>query len=165
MRVYVPPSMRRAIAAQQQRAMKPVTPRVRPATIGVEQYTQKIRGPLQGGYGTATVSGGGAATVTVGPQGTGTIWYPQQASIATTTGAADTSTCALYVGPLSALTLIGSQSYAGGGDSLGLAVPVLYPGSFLVAVWAGGHAGDLAALTIYGQQDVLVVPSPTTGRG
>ena len=158
-RLYVPPAMRRAIEAQQQRSLKPVLPRQRPATVGQEQYTQRVRVPLQGGYGTATVSGAGAATVTVGPAGVGTVWYPQSVAIATTTGAADASTCAIYIGPLSALTLIGSQSYAGGGDSIGLAVPAMFPGYFIVAVWSGGHSGDLAALTVYGVQDCLAVPT------
>jgi hypothetical protein len=155
--------MARGIAAQQQRALNPVRPRARPATVGVEQYTQRIRMPLQvPGYAVVV---GGTATVTLGPQGVGGVWYPQSVGIATTTGAADSSTCALYVGPLSALSQIGSQSYAGGGDSIGLAVPTLYPGSFLVAVWSGAHNGDQAALTVYGQQDTLNVPSSTMGRG
>ena len=156
-RVYVPRSMRRAVDAQRQRALKPVIPMARPGTIGVEQYARRVRSPLTGGYGTGTVSAGGAATVTLGPQGTGTVWYPQQCAIATTTGANDASTCTLFVGPLALLTQIGSQSYAGGGDSIGLAVPALFPGYFLVAVWAGGHAGDLAALTVYGLMDTLAV--------
>jgi hypothetical protein len=158
-RYLVPAAMARAIAAQQAKALKPVTPRVRPATVPISSYTQPVRTPLAGGYGTAIVSAGGAATVQLGPAGVGTVWYPASAAIATTTGAADTSTCALYIGPLAALTQIGSQSYAGGGDSLGLPVPSMFPGYFLVAVWAGGHPGDLAALTVYGQQDTLTVPS------
>ena len=157
MRVYVPRSMRRAVDAQRARALKPVIPMARPATIGVEQYARRVRSPLTGGYGTATVSASGAATVTLGPQGVGTVWYPQQCAIATTTGANDASTCSLFVGPLGLLTLIGSQSYAGGGDSIGLAVPALFPGYFLVAVWTGGNTGDLAALTVYGQMDTLAV--------
>ena len=163
-RLYIPPGMRAGLAAQRQRAMKPVTSLSRPATVGQEQYTQKVRGQLQGGYGTAIVSGSGSATVTVGPTGVGTVWYVQQVSINTATGAADASTCAVYWGPMGGLTLIGSQSYAGGGDSLG-GTWQLFPGMFIVAKWSGGHAGDLAALTISGLQDLLAVPSPVSGRG
>jgi hypothetical protein len=94
--------------------------------------------------------------VQLGPQGIGTIWYPQSAAVATTTGAADASTVTFYIGPLALLTEVGSQSYAGGGDNVGLAVPAMHPGTFLVAKWAGGHSGDLATLTIYGLQDALV---------
>ena len=163
-RLYIPRAMRAGLEAQRQRALKPVIPLSRPATVGQEQYTQKVRGPLQGGYGTATVSGAGVAKVTIGPTGVGTVWYVQQIGIATTTGAADASTCAVYVGPMGGLTLIGSQSYAGGGDSVG-GVWTLFPGMFIVGQWSGGHAGDLAALTLYGSQDLLVVPSPVSGRG
>jgi hypothetical protein len=157
-RVRVPPALAAVIAAQRQLAAKPVTTRVRPATIGVEQYSQRVRVPLQSGYAQGTVAGG-TVTVQAGPAGVGTVWYPTQVAIATTTGAADTSTCTLYAGPLAALTQIGSQSYAGGGDSVGLSIAALFPGSFIVAVWSGAHNGDLAQLTIYGQQDCLAVPT------
>jgi hypothetical protein len=163
-RLYIPPGMRASLSAQRARAMKPVTFLSRPATIGQEQYTQRVRGPLQGGYGTALVSGTGAATVTVGPTGVGTKWYVQQIGINTSVGPNDASTCAIYWGPMALLTLIGSQSYAGGGDSIG-GTWTLDPGYFIVAVWAGGTAGSLAALTVSGLQDQLVVPSPVWGRG
>lgn len=154
----IPWQLQLVVDAQRNRALKPFTPLRRPATVGVENYNKRIRSPLQGGYGTAIMSAGGAATVTLGPTGVGTVWYPQSCAIATTTGAADASTCSIFSGPLSLLTQIGSQSYAGGGDNVGLAIPALYPGYFIVAVWSGGHTGDLAALTIYGVMDKLVVP-------
>ena len=159
MRVYVPRSMRRAVDEQRQRALKPAIPMARPATIGVEQYARRVRSPLTGGYGTATVSASGAATVTLGPQGTGTVWYPQQCAIGTTTGANDASTCQLYLGPLSQLQLISGTSYAGGGDSIGLGVPPITPGYFIVAVWSNAVNGDLASLAIYGTQDALIRPA------
>jgi hypothetical protein len=267
-RVRVPAALARVIAAQQERALKPVTPLRRPGTVPMGAYSQMARMPLQGGYGSAIVGGYGQASgsltsgaafsnivftgvtqpgfytiqwtvtlagtlgggdannfrlslpgsltqsvnaaaagsypqapvgpvflaagaavgiqtnantptvgsvyggilpglgiaqVTLGPQGVGTVWYPQQAAIATTTGAVDASTCTLFVGPLALLTQIGSQSYAGGGDSIGLAIAALYPGSFLVAKWSGGVVGDLAAFTVYGLQDVLTVPYGAAG--
>ena len=162
-RARVPLALQRVIDAQQARALKPVIPLLRPATVPINAYSQLARMPLQGGYGTATVAADGTATVTLGPQGVGTVWYPQQAAVGTTTGAADASTVTFYVGPLALLTQIGSQSYAGGGDSIGLAISALYPGFFLVAKWSGGHTGDLAVFTVYGVQDVLVVPYGAAG--
>jgi len=157
-RVRIPWSMSRGVDAERRRALKPVTPRLRPATVPIEDYVDPVRGPLQGGYGAATVAADGTAKITLGPQGAGTVWYPQSAAIATTTGANDASTCTFFVGPLALLTYTGSQSYAGGGDNVGLAVPALFPGTFLVAQWSGAKTGDLATLTLYGQQDVLAVP-------
>lgn len=156
----IPVQVARILAAQQARAYKPVAPLRRPATVPVGAYSQRSRTPISGGYGSAVVKADGSAKVTLGPQAVGTVWYPQQVAIGTTTGANDASTCTLYVGPLALLTQIGSQSYAGGGDSIGLAVPAMFPGYFLVAVWAGAKTGDLAVLTVYGQQDQLVVPGP-----
>lgn len=124
-------------------------------------YTGHQQTLITGGYSAATVTAAGAAVVKVGPQGVGTVWYPQAAAISTTTGANDASTCALYLSPLEngatvvPSTQIGGQSYAGGGDSIGLAVPPMWPGYFIVAVWAGAVPGDLASLAVYGTQDVL----------
>ena len=132
----------------------PVRLLARPGTIPMQDYTVPRRTPLTGGYGAVTVAGG-TATVKVGPMGVGTVWYPQAAAIATSTGANDSSTCALYLGPLGLQTLIGGQSYAGGGDTIGLAVPPLWPGYFIWAVWSGATNGDLATLTVYGEQDSL----------
>lgn len=126
----------------------------RPGTIPMQDYATPRRTPIAGGYGSAIVAAG-TATVKVGPMGVGTVWYPQAAAIATTTGANDASTCALYLGPLGLQTLIGGQSYAGGGDTIGLAVPPLWNGYFIWAVWSNAVNGDLATLTIYGEQDSL----------
>lgn len=162
----MPPELARIINAQQTRALKPVRPVRRPHSVPIQDYTGRRRTPIPNGYGTGTISASGAATVTVGPQGLGTVWYPQNAAIMTTTGANDASTCQLYVGPLSALQLINGTSYAGGGDSIGLGVPPLTPGYFIVAVWAGGHTGDTASLAVYGAQDTLTTlpPDPYAGR-
>lgn len=154
----MPPELARIVDAQQRRALKPVRPVRRPHSTPIQDYTGRTRTPIPNGYGTAIISASGTATVTVGPQGLGTVWYPQNAAIMTTTGANDASTCQLYIGPLSALQLINGTSYAGGGDSVGLGVlaPVT-PGYFIVAVWSGGHTGDTASLAVYGAQDALTV--------
>ncbi|HEY1672513.1 MAG TPA: hypothetical protein VGG50_07335 [Streptosporangiaceae bacterium] len=122
----------------------------------VGRYSQVTRGvPLTGGQGTAKVSSGGTATVSIGPQGLGTVWYPAAANLATTTGAADNSTCIVYLGPAPIAVNQQGQSYSGGGDTIGLSVPSLTPGALLTAVWSGGHAGDTATLNIVGTMDAL----------
>jgi len=123
---------------------------------GVERYRPLARVPLYSAIGQATVTGAGAATVTVGPTGVGTRWYPVKADITTTSGTTDASTCALYVGVISLATQIGGTSYAGGGDTFGLAGHMLQPGDFLIAVWAGGKPGDTATLRITGDQVAMV---------
>lgn len=120
----------------------------------VALYRHRIRTTLTNGTGQATVAGA-TATVRLGPQGLGTIWYPQAATIATTSGAADASTCTIYLGAQAVLPQIVGQSYAGGGDSIGLTSPPLTPGLFLIAVWVSAHNGDQATLVIYGDQEVL----------
>jgi len=135
----------------------------RPATIPQQAYIRPApRTPITGGYAAVTVTAGGTATAFVGPQGVGTVWYPQAAAISTTTGATDASTCALYLSPftntstgLTPSTQIGGQSYAGGGDTVGLAVPPIRNGYYIVAVWTGAKAGDVAAVAVYGTQQAL----------
>ena len=134
----------------------------RPASIPQMQYGMGPRTAITGGYAAKVVPASGTVTVFCGPQGVGTVWYPQAAAISTTTGANDASTCVLYLSPfensstsLAASTQIGGQSYAGGGDTIGLAVPPLWPGYYIVAVWSGATVGDLAALQVYGTQQVL----------
>jgi hypothetical protein len=151
----LPAELQRAIGISQARAGAPVRPWRHPAATPIELYQTTVRVPIPNGVGQAQVPASGIVSIQAGPQGVGSVWYPQSAAIGTTTGAADTSTCTLYVGPLALLSQIGSQSYAGGGDNIGLAVPALTPGYFIVAKWAGATPGDLATLTIYGQADVL----------
>lgn len=157
-RLQLPAEIMRVIQAQNQRATKPITKLHRPYSAPIGQYTGRERTPIANGYGVATVKNN-TATVSVGPQGLGTVWYPQNAAIGTTTGANDASTCQLYLGPLSQLQLISGTSYAGGGDSIGLGVPPITPGYFIVAVWSGAVNGDLASLAIYGTQDALTRPA------
>ena len=136
-------------------------PNRRPPSPAQWRYMRTAEGPLPNGYSSAKVASN-AATVYVGPMGTGTIWYPTMAVIGTTTGANDASTCTLYLSPLlngtslASQPQIGGQSYAGGGDTIGLSIPPVYPGYYLIAVWAGAVNGDLATLTVYGSQQSLV---------
>jgi len=124
----------------------------------ISSFTRVARTQIgNNGIASSLISGAGTATIAVGPQGYGTRWYPNQANIATQLGAADTSTCTLYlnvIGPGGYL----AQSYAGGGDQIGLAVPEMQPGDLLYAVWAGGTSGDWCQLTVIGAADVLTKP-------
>lgn len=124
--------------------------------VPIGKYTGRLTGlPLSGGQAQGVISSAGAATLRVGPQGLGNIWYPAQATISTTTGAADNSTCEIFLGTLGlAINLVG-QSYAGGGDTVALAVPPLSPGYFLIAVWSAATPGDQCAVNIIGTMDAL----------
>ena len=109
--------------------------------------------PLTGGQGQAVIASG-TATVTVGPQGLGNIWYPAQVTLSTTTGPLDTSTCKVYLGAQGVpITLLGTI-YTGNG-TLAAAVPPMQPGQFIIAIWTGGHNGDVAAVNIIGLMDAL----------
>jgi hypothetical protein len=150
---WIPPGM--ATPGQALPNTGGVSHRIRSTPI--ERYRPLIRVPIHGeGTGRAVVNAQGAATVTVNPQGLGTKWYPVKADISTTSGVNDASTCALFIGAQSVATQIGGTSYAGGGDTFGLAGHILAPGDLLIAVWAGGNPGDIATLRITGDQVVMV---------
>lgn len=144
-----------SVAASVQAALKPVTSRTTTPTIAQQTYTSPITTPIAGGYGSGIVSAAGTVTVRVGPMGLGTIWYPQSVAIATTTGANDPSTCTIFVGPLGLQTQTGGASFSGGASSVGLPVPAIWPGYFVIGIWTGANPGDLATLTVYGQQSAL----------
>jgi hypothetical protein len=129
---------------------------VRPRSLPIEVFTRPVSVQIgNSGIAQGIVSGAGAATVAIGPQGYGTRWYPNQLSIATQTGAADTSTCAFYLNVIGPGGFLG-QSYAGGGDQPGFAVPEMQPGDLLYAVWAGAHTGDWVQLMVIGPMDLLI---------
>jgi hypothetical protein len=120
-----------------------------------QAFNKMITGvPLTGGQASATVNGAGSATVSVGPQGLGTTWYPSSAVISTSTGAADNSTCSVYIGSQTQQNLQGGQSYAGGGDTVGINQASMQPGDRLIAVWSGGVPGATATINVFGTQDV-----------
>jgi hypothetical protein len=124
--------------------------------VRIEAFTRRIQSvPLTGGQAQATVTAAGAAQCSTGPAGLGTVWYPAQATISTTTGAADNSTCQIFLGALGVNNLLVGQSYAGGGDTVALAVPSMTPGDLLIAVWAGGNPGDHATMNVVGTMDAL----------
>jgi hypothetical protein len=120
-----------------------------------ESYTRQVTALLSQNQAQTVISGGGTGTVRIGPTGLGTRWYLTQANVQTTTGPNDASTVALYLGLQVQANLLGGTSYAGGQDTIGLHVRPLTPGDLIIAVWTGGHPGDTATLTLYGDQDVL----------
>jgi hypothetical protein len=131
-----------------------------PGTIPIQSYTGRSAAPIGiNGQVSGVFPSSGKLTLNVGPAGIGTSWALDQAGISTSTGAADTSTCAVYVGPQAIQSFLAAQSYAGGGDSIGLAGITIQPGSFIWAVWSGGTPGAVATLLVTGNQSVLAAAS------
>lgn len=127
----------------------------RPATIPVEAYTGRAQVPIGiDGQRSGTIAGG-VATLQVGPAGIGTSWALDQAGFGTSVGAADTATAAVYVGPQATQPYFVAQSYAAGGDAVGLAGITLQPGEFVWVVWAGGTNGSTAQVKVAGTKSVL----------
>jgi hypothetical protein len=124
--------------------------------VPVQAFTRQVQGvPLQGGQVTGKVPASGIISLSVTPQGLGTVWYPSSVNISTSLGAADNSTCAVYLGSIAEQNLQGGQSYAGGGDTVSLAVPSITAGQLVIAVWTGAAAGSLAAMNVLGTMDAL----------
>ncbi|HEV2243547.1 MAG TPA: hypothetical protein VGR98_21050 [Streptosporangiaceae bacterium] len=97
----------------------------------------------------------GHAVAAGGPEGIGARWALDQAGIATSVGPGDTATCAVYAGPQASAPYLVAQSYAGGGDAIGLAGYTLQPGEFVFAVWSGGTPASLGQLKVAGTKTVL----------
>jgi hypothetical protein len=125
------------------------------ARVPVQAYSQKVTGvPLTGGQNQGIISGFGGLTLTAGPQGLGTIWYPAQVTLSTTTGALDSSTALVYLGAQGVpITLVGTV-FTGNG-TVALAIPSMSPGQVLIVTWTGGHPGDTAAFNVVGSMDAL----------
>lgn len=128
-----------------------------PPRATLADYSAVTSLPIRAGEGTGTaiVTIAGTAIVQLGPDAL-TTWYVSYCAISTSTGAADASTCQVVIGPAGAGIVPGGQSYAGGGDSVSLGGTTLKPGNYVIALWSGGHPGDTATMTIYGDQDILV---------
>ena len=149
-----------SIQASRTRALRPVRWIHRPGVIPVGRYTVQQQTAIQNGTATSYIGAGGKATVQVGPAGLGGSWEPTMAVVATASGAEDTSTCQLYIGPagIPLQSLTAGLTYAGGGSTIGLAAPVITVGLCIIAVWSGGNPGDLVSLTVYGTQTSLTTP-------
>jgi hypothetical protein len=129
--------------------MQPITP------VPVTRYTSTIQSvPLTGGQVQGTIPAGGALTVSVGPQGLGTVWYPAQVTLSTTTGVLDTSTALVYLGAQGVPSLLVGTVFSGNG-TVALAIPSMTPGQVLIVSWTGANQGDQAAANMIGTMDAL----------
>ena len=128
----------------------------RAARLGQELFTVPVRTLIQNGVGQQIVASNGKATVVLGPQGVGTRWYPAQIQVATSTGPTDTSTVSLYRDVIDPKQQLG-QTLQGGGDTLGF-TDEMQAGNLVYAVWMNANPGDLATLTIRGDQVALAAP-------
>ena len=126
-----------------------------PRRLPVTAYTQPAQAPIGANGVAQSVVAGGTATVRIGPSGLGTRWYPQQVTLSTSSGAADSSTAIGYLGPAAVASQVVFTSYAGGGDVQGLAIPMMQPGDLLTVVWSGAKNGDQATLAVIGDQQAL----------
>jgi hypothetical protein len=99
-------------------------------------------------------------TLQIGPQGAGTVWYPAQVTTSTSSGVNDTSTCLIYMGAAGTpITLMGTL-FPGGAGVLSVALPNLTVGLFIIAVFSGAKAGDIAAVNVTGTMDYLDTAAP-----
>jgi hypothetical protein len=133
---------------------RPIVPR----SVSPHQFTTPAQVPI-GPYGFAQgkVTAGGTCQLQVGPAGFFTSWLLAQASIGTTTGANDSATAEFFAQPYgtpSPAQQVG-QSYAAGGDQIGLSGIKLVTGEFLFVVWAGAKPGDTCTLVLSGVQTVM----------
>lgn len=127
----------------------------RPAPPPIEAYTRTVQVPIGNNGVKSGVFSGGAATITIGPQGIGTRWYPKSVTVATQAGAADPGTATGFF-----QTVLGQpvfQSYACGGDTQGLAVPDMQPGDLLYVVFANSSVpnGGWCSIVVVGDMDAL----------
>jgi hypothetical protein len=120
----------------------------------IRAYTARLSGvPLTGGQAQGVIAAGGL-TLQVAPQGLGTVWYPVQVTLSTTTGVLDTSTALVYLGPSATPATLVGQLFSGNG-TVALAIPDLTPGQTLIVKWTGAHNGDTAAMNVIGTMDAL----------
>lgn len=123
-------------------------------------YRGKIRGvPLTGGDVQGTIGSGQALTLSSGPQGLGTVWYPVQVtvSLADTAGnpqVLSTAVCQVWQGAQSVPVSLVGTIYSGSG-TLALAIPPMTPGWQLIFRWSGAASGLIAAGHVIGTMDAI----------
>ena len=124
----------------------------RPITrLPLRLYTQPVTNvPLVGGQAQGEISAAGTATLSVGPAGAGNVWYPASVTILTTTGVNDFSTCSIYLGPAGVPVTLQATIFPGGTGTASLAIPSMTPSQYILAVWAGGHSGDVCTMNVTG---------------
>ena len=125
----------------------------RPAIVPQEAFVHPVRSPIGNGTAQGIVANNGQAVLAIGPQGVGTRWYPSQVQVATSSGATDQSMATLYRQFVAASQIVG-QTEQGGSDTLGFTHD-MQPGDLLFVVWARANPGDLATVTVHGDQLAL----------
>lgn len=125
----------------------------RPGTVPQEAFVHSVRSPIGTGAAQGIVGNNGQAVLAVGPQGVGTRWYPSQVQVATSSGATDQSMATLYRQFVAASQIVG-QTEQGGSDTLGFTHD-MQPGDLLYVVWHRANPGDLATVTVHGDQVAL----------
>lgn len=124
-------------------------------TFSVSSVSGAVIATLRGAAG-APATTPGLAKISVGPQGLGNVWYPAQATVSTTSGVNDNSTCQIFLGPAGIPITLVATIFPGGVGTAALAVPSMTPGQYLIAQWTGGNAGDVASLNVIGTMDSIM---------
>lgn len=122
----------------------------------LQAYGGRITGvPLTGGQVQGFIPASGTLQLSVGPQGAGTVWYPIQITLSTSTGILDGSTAQVWLGSQGVPgTLVGTL-FPGGAGTLSLAIPPMTPGQVLIIKWTGAKVGDTAGANVIGTMDAL----------
>lgn len=125
-------------------------------STGQLSITAGPTGATSGAVYSGTITGQGTGLVSVGPSGLGNVWYPASATVLTTTGVNDFSTCSIYLGPAGVPITLQATLFPGGTGTASLAIPSMTPGQYLIAQWTSANPGDLASLNITGTMDSVM---------
>lgn len=127
----------------------PITPQ--------DEFNTHVRAPIGNGTAQGIVANNGQAILALGPQGVGTRWYPSAVVVGTSSGPPDQSQCVLYRQFIDAKQEIG-RTEQGGGDTIAF-TRSMQPGDLIYAMWKRANPGDLATITIEGDQYALTTGS------
>ena len=95
------------------------------------------------------LDGSGNGRASIGPQ-SGVMWQVAYTTVSTVSQAAPIPQCAISTGNANGPVTLLDATFTGNGDSTDTPA-VIYPGSYLWAVWAGGNPGDIATVRVQGQ--------------
>jgi hypothetical protein len=102
-----------------------------------------------------TLSGTGGGTAQAGPSHAGEVWYPATVSVSVSTNTSEAE-CKIYCGALAVpfSYVDGTLSGSTGDSTTNVTGQVLYPGSYVFAVWTGGDSGSVATVNVQGTRQV-----------
>jgi hypothetical protein len=106
---------------------------------------------------TITLDSGGNGTALLGPATPGETWYPTSVQVqsAGSVFVATLPTCFIYTGPSAAAgTFVDSTYDVQGASSSIISGQIIYPGQYVIAVWAGAAAHAAATLIVTGTRTV-----------